>query len=67
MTKPKILIVDDDETICSQMRWALTRDYEVLEAGDRLSALKIMDSGHPSVVLLDLGLPPRPRDATEGL
>jgi len=38
MTKPKILIVDDDETICSQMRWALTRDYEVLEAGDRLSA-----------------------------
>src|SRR3989337_2705495 len=67
MTKPKILIVDDDETIRSQMRWALSRDYEVLEAGDRLSALKIMDSGHPSVVLLDLGLPPRPRDATEGL
>ena len=67
MTKPKILIVDDDETIRSQMRWALFRDYEVLEAGDRLSALKIMDSEHPSVVLLDLGLPPQPRDATEGL
>lgn len=67
MTKPKILIVDDDETIRSQMRWALTKDYEVLEAGDRLSALKIMDSEHPSVVLLDLGLPPQPRDATEGL
>ena len=67
MTKPKILIVDDDETIRSQMRWALSRDYEVLEAGDRLSALKIMDSEHPSVVLLDLGLPPQPRDATEGL
>jgi len=49
------------------MRWALSRDYEVLEAGDRLSALKIMDSEHPSVVLLDLGLPPQPRDATEGL
>ena len=67
MIRPKILIVDDDETIRSQMRWALSRDYEVLEAGDRLSALKIMDSEHPSVVLLDLGLPPQPRDATEGL
>src|SRR3989304_4823672 len=67
MTKPKILIVDDDETIRSQMRWALSRDYEVAEAGDRLSALKIMDSEQPFVVLLDLGLPPRPRDATEGL
>src|SRR3989304_8894046 len=67
MTKPKILIVDDDETIRSQMRWALSRDYEVAEAGDRLSALKIMHSGQPSVVFLDLGLPPKPRDATEGL
>jgi len=67
MTKPKILIVDDDETIRSQMRWALSRDYEVAEAGDRLSALKIMDSEQPFVVLLDLGLPPKPRDATEGL
>lgn len=67
MTKPKILIVDDDETIRSQMRWALSREYEVAEAGDRLSALKIMDSEQPSVVLLDLGLPPKPRDATEGL
>src|SRR3990172_188709 len=67
MAKPKILIVDDDETIRSQMRWALSRDYEVAEAGDRLSALKIMDSEQPFVVLLDLGLPPKPRDATEGL
>lgn len=67
MNRPKILIVDDDETIRSQMRWALSGEYEVAEAGDRLSALKIMDSEKPSVVLLDLGLPPKPRDATEGL
>ena len=67
MIRPKILIVDDDEAIRDQMRWALSRDYEVLEAGDRLAALKIMASEQPAVVLLDLGLPPKPRDATEGL
>ncbi len=67
MIKPKVLIVDDDEAIRSQMRWALSRDYEVIEAGDRLSALKIVNAEQPLVVLLDLGLPPRPRDASEGL
>ena len=65
--KPKLLIVDDDDSIRSQMRWALSRDYEVFEAGDRLSTLKIVDSEQPMVVLLDLGLPPKPREAEEGL
>lgn len=67
MTKPKLLIVDDDETIRSQMRWALSRDYEVLEAGDRPSAMEILSAAHPFVVVLDLGLPPKPREADEGL
>ena len=29
MTKPKLLIVDDDEDIRVQMKWALADDYEV--------------------------------------
>lgn len=67
MTKLKLLIVDDDETIRSQMRWALSKDYEVLEAADRPSSLKIINTKQPMVVLLDLGLPPKPREAEEGL
>lgn len=67
MNRSKLLIVDDDESIRSQMRWALSKDYDVFEAVDRSSTLKIVHSEHPIVVLLDLGLPPRPREAEEGL
>lgn len=67
MDNPKILIVDDDESIRSQMRWALSKDYDIFEAGERLSALKVVHEEQPTVVLLDLGLPPKPRDADEGL
>ncbi len=66
MNKPKILIVDDDESIRSQMRWALAEEYHVFEAGDLSSALNLVRQEHPYVVLLDLGLPPRPRDTAEG-
>ncbi len=29
MTKPRLLIVDDDEDIRTQMKWALAQDYDV--------------------------------------
>ena len=32
--KPKLLIVDDDEEIRTQMKWALAQDYEILQAAD---------------------------------
>ncbi|HZL80072.1 MAG TPA: sigma 54-interacting transcriptional regulator, partial [Candidatus Limnocylindrales bacterium] len=65
--KPKLLIVDDDEEIRTQMKWALAADHEVLLAEDRPSALETFRSAHPSVVLLDLGLPPHPGNPEEGL
>lgn len=65
--KPKLLIVDDDEEIRTQMKWALTQDYEILLAGDRASALEVFRAGRPMVVLLDLGLPPSPGTPEEGL
>jgi two-component system NtrC family response regulator len=65
--KPKLLIVDDDEEIRSQLRWTLSTDYEVTQADDRSSALAAFRSARPSVVLLDLGLPPSPASPTEGL
>jgi len=65
--RPKILIIDDDESLRSQMRWALSNDYEILEAEDRETAMAAVISEHPRVVMLDLGLPPKPREAEEGL
>ena len=59
--RPQLLIVDDDEEIRAQMKWALAHDYEVLLAGDQEEALETFTSHRPAVILLDLGLPPRPR------
>ena len=65
--KPRLLIVDDDEEIRTQMKWGLTQDYEIFLAEDRPTALEMLSDHRPQVVLLDLGLPPRPAEPVEGL
>jgi len=65
--KPKLLIVDDDEAIRTQMKWSLGGDYELFLAEDRASAREVVQQIRPSVVLLDLGLPPQPATPEEGL
>jgi two-component system NtrC family response regulator len=67
MTRPALLIVDDDEDIRTQMKWALASDYDVVQAEDRAGAVAAFTASRPSVTLLDLGLPPRPNDPEEGL
>jgi two-component system NtrC family response regulator len=67
MEKAKLLIVEDEEAIRRQMQWALEEDFEVLEAGDRNSALGKVRAKRPPLILLDLGLPPSPRRGEEGL
>lgn len=63
----KILIVDDDDALRRQMKWALQDGYAVLEAGDRQEAVRVFSAERPRVVLLDLGLPPRANDTSEGM
>jgi two-component system, NtrC family, response regulator len=65
--KPKILIVDDDEEIRTQMKWGLAKTHEIFLAEDRPSALNVFQEKHPLLVLLDLGLPPNPGNPEEGL
>lgn len=65
--KPAVLIVDDDEEIRTQMRWALEEDYSPFLADGRESALKVFEEHRPGAVLLDLGLPPHPNSTTEGM
>jgi two-component system NtrC family response regulator len=66
MKKPKLLIVDDDEDLRTQMRWALAQDYDVLLAEDRNTALHHTRKDKPAVITLDLGLPPAPAGVEEG-
>lgn len=62
----KILVVEDDPGLQSQMRWCFD-GYEVLIAGHREEAIVLLRRHEPAVVLLDLGLPPDPENASEGL
>jgi two-component system, NtrC family, response regulator len=65
--KPRLLIVDDDEDIRTQMKWALAGEYDVSVAGDRGEAITAFTGTPPTVTLLDLGLPPHPNAPDEGL
>jgi two-component system NtrC family response regulator len=62
----KILVVDDDLGIQKQLKWSFS-GYEVIFAEDRTSAIAQLRRFEPKVVTLDLGLPPDPSNATEGL
>ena len=61
-----ILVVDDDLGIQKQLKWSLT-DFNVVFADDRSSAIAQLRRFEPKVVTLDLGLPPDPANASEGL
>jgi DNA-binding NtrC family response regulator len=61
--KPKILLVDDDEAILEQLRWALAFDYNVFTAALAADAIGIYEKEHPPVMTVDLSL--NPQDATD--
>ncbi|HXH81546.1 MAG TPA: PEP-CTERM-box response regulator transcription factor [Candidatus Tectomicrobia bacterium] len=67
MTKPKLLIVEDDEAIRLQLKYALREGFDLAFAEDGPGALKALAEHRPPVVTLDLGLPPSPDTAEEGL
>ncbi|TNE33107.1 MAG: PEP-CTERM-box response regulator transcription factor [Alphaproteobacteria bacterium] len=63
--KPVLLVVEDDEGLQAQLKWAYD-DFEVVPALDRESALAALRAHEPAVVTLDLGLPPDPDGTSEG-
>ncbi len=62
----KLLIIEDDLGLQKQLKWALADDLKVLIAGNRNEAMKQLEVHMPSVVTLDLGLPPDAAGVTEG-
>jgi two-component system NtrC family response regulator len=65
-SKPKLLIIEDDPGLQKQLKWSFD-EYDVVVAGDREAALAMVRRHEPAVVTMDLGLPPDPDGATEGL
>lgn len=63
--KQKLLIIEDDLGLQSQLRWHFDQ-YEVLVAGDRESALTALRLHEPPVIVQDLGLPPDDEGVEEG-
>ena len=61
-----LLIVEDDPGLQKQLKWSF-ENYKVVIAGDREEAIAAIRRYQPEVVTLDLGLPPDPANASEGM
>jgi two-component system NtrC family response regulator len=61
-----LLIVEDDPGLQKQLKWSLDQ-YEIILASNRVEAIAALRRFMPPVVTLDLGLPPDPTNASEGL
>ena len=65
--KGTVLVVDDDDAVRSGLFWALTSDYQVLQASSRDEACAQINEEEIDVVVSDLHLPPHLDDIAEGL
>src|SRR5437667_9368784 len=61
-----LLIVDDDAGLLRQLRWAFA-DHKVYTASTREEAIALVKKDPTPVAIVDLGLPPDPDGASEGL
>ncbi|MBI2216467.1 MAG: PEP-CTERM-box response regulator transcription factor [Candidatus Rokubacteria bacterium] len=67
MNKSKLLLVEDDEAVSTQLKYALRDDFSLLLAEDGSQAIRVFEESRPTFVCLDLGLPPHPDTADEGM
>jgi len=56
--KGTILVVDDEEGIRTQLKWALSDEYRVILAGDADKAMELLQKERPNLVALDITLSP---------
>ncbi|MBG6080368.1 PEP-CTERM-box response regulator transcription factor [Rubrivivax gelatinosus] len=64
-TAGRVLIVEDDLALQKQIKWSLDR-YDCATAADREAAILQYRRVQPTVVTMDLGLPPDPDSVSEG-
>jgi len=65
-TKKTLLAVEDDQGLQRQLRWTFD-GYDIHFASEHDEAIRIVNEQRPMVITLDLGLPPDPDGASEGL
>jgi len=65
MSNNKLMVVDDDPGIRSQLKWGLD-EYEVITSDSRIDAVDKFLKYKPHIVTLDLGLPPDESGTSEG-
>jgi len=66
LEKKTLLVIEDDLGLQKQLKWGLDH-YNIVIAGDKEEAITALRRYKPSVITLDLGLPPDPANASEGL
>ncbi len=64
--RPRILVVEDDAAVRTQLRWTFADDYDVETASTQSEALALAESLRPGVITLDLSLLGRPGETEEG-
>ena len=58
MAREKILVVEDDNINLDMLvRRLVRKDFEVISAGDGLTALQMISEELPDLILMDIGLP----------
>lgn len=58
MSKPRLLVVDDEPQITRVLRMALTvQGYDIQIAGDGVAALQMLEQWRPDMVITDLAMP----------
>lgn len=65
-TLKPLLVIEDKPGLQKQLKWAF-EGYHVYTASNRTEALEILEEHPCPVITLDLGLPPDPANASEGL
>ncbi len=63
----RVLVVDDEDGVRTQLRWGLSGRFQVSIAGSLGEAREAVQKERFDAVTLDLGLPPVPDGPTEGL
>ncbi|HEV3504930.1 MAG TPA: response regulator, partial [Actinomycetes bacterium] len=66
-TPPKVLVLDDDHTIAEIAAAVLVDGYEVVAASRLDEGLRMVDSEHPDLILVDLDLPGTDPDELLGI
>lgn len=62
----KLLVIEDDPGLQKQMKWSF-EGFDIVLAGNREEAIEQLKKHKPSVITVDLGLPPDAEGSSEGL